>query len=184
MTEHTADPVTQDGAGTRPEPPRLGPRPLERPAVDAEAAAVFGRPQGVDGAFEAPLNGAQQSHAATASSDPRRSPGRRSPWPSAVPTRTPTPSSARRARPSSPDGADAAVLGRGRGRDPWRDPESPVELGPPAGTVPPTTLPAPAEGARLSLREVLFGRRVHPRALAALGSSRCWSGRPAGSWAG
>src|SRR5688500_7938123 len=39
------------------EPPRLGPRPLERPAVDPEAAAAFGRPGGVDGAFAVPRNG-------------------------------------------------------------------------------------------------------------------------------
>ena len=64
MTEHTADPVTQDGSGTRPEPPRLTPRPLERPEVDAEAAAVFGRPHGVDGAFAAPANGVAANGAA------------------------------------------------------------------------------------------------------------------------
>src|SRR5206468_2856226 len=58
MTEHTAEPVTEHGSGSRPEPPRLAPRPLERPEVDAEAAAVFGRPHGVDGAFAAPRGGA------------------------------------------------------------------------------------------------------------------------------
>ena len=31
--------------------PRLGPRPLDRPAVDAESATAFGRPDGVSGAF-------------------------------------------------------------------------------------------------------------------------------------
>jgi len=61
MTEQTAEPGTQDGPGTRPEPPRLTPRPLERPAVDAEAAALFGRPHGVNGAFEAPPNGVHKS---------------------------------------------------------------------------------------------------------------------------
>src|ERR687895_1611411 len=39
------------------EPPRLGPRPLERPSVDPESAATFGRPGGVGGAFAVPRNG-------------------------------------------------------------------------------------------------------------------------------
>ncbi|WP_344253174.1 S1C family serine protease, partial [Pseudonocardia hydrocarbonoxydans] len=56
----------------------------------------------------------------------------------------------------------------GSGDDPWRDPGSGVALGPPA-VDPGAPAAAPTgEGARLSLREVLFGRRVHPRALALL----------------
>ena len=35
----------------RADPPRLQPRGLDRPPVDAESAAVFGRPAGVEGAF-------------------------------------------------------------------------------------------------------------------------------------
>jgi S1-C subfamily serine protease len=54
-------------------------------------------------------------------------------------------------------------------RDPWRDPGSTVALGRPAGDGPSEDTPARVEGARLSVREVLFGRRVHPRALAVLG---------------
>src|SRR5690349_383470 len=34
-------------------PPRLRPRPLDRPAVDAESAAAFARPARVPGAFAA-----------------------------------------------------------------------------------------------------------------------------------
>ena len=150
MTEHTADPVTQDGAGTRPEPPRLAPRPLERPEVDAEAAAAFGRPQGVNGAFEAPLNGAQQSHpangvvrpaaqpqAALATAYGRPDDGRRPP---PAPARRAVQPGWRRARRSGPRAA--AV-------DPWRNPDSPVGLGPPVDTLPPKTRrprlpPAPA----------------------------------------
>jgi S1-C subfamily serine protease len=55
-------------------------------------------------------------------------------------------------------------------RSPWRDPGTHALLGPPAVT---EALDAPAaastEGARLSMREVLFGRRVAPRALIGLG---------------
>ena len=53
--------------------------------------------------------------------------------------------------------------------DPWRNPGSTATLGPPpAGDE--AAAPGPqGEGARLSLREVLFGRRVQRRALALLG---------------
>jgi len=53
--------------------------------------------------------------------------------------------------------------------DPWRDPGSHAGLGPPppAPSAPPR--PSAPEGARLSVRELLFGRRVQPRALAVLG---------------
>ena len=47
-------------------------------------------------------------------------------------------------------------------------PRAPVELGPPPLS-PTAAQHPPGEGARLSLREVLFGRRVHPRALALFG---------------
>jgi S1-C subfamily serine protease len=56
----------------------------------------------------------------------------------------------------------------GAEHDPWRNPDSPVALGPPAAA-PATNGSAPrGEGARLSVRELLFGRRVEPRALAVL----------------
>ncbi|HEY2764116.1 MAG TPA: trypsin-like peptidase domain-containing protein [Pseudonocardiaceae bacterium] len=59
----------------------------------------------------------------------------------------------------------------GAGADPWRDPDSNAVLGAPAVTEPdPEADPLPRPGARLSLREVLFGRRLQPRALAALGA--------------
>jgi len=37
------------------EPPRLAPRPLHRPSVDAGSAELFGRPDGVPGSFD-PVN--------------------------------------------------------------------------------------------------------------------------------
>jgi len=171
MTEQTAEPGTQDGPGTRPEPPRLTPRPLERPAVDAEAAALFGRPHGVDGAFEAHPNGVHKTPRAGATNGvvrPAAQPqaalatayGR--PDTDAEPLQRP-PGAA-----PTPDGAQAPFWAEGAAADPWRNPESPVGLGPPVDNLPPKTVTALAPGARLSLREVLFGRRIHPRALAAL----------------
>ena len=54
-------------------------------------------------------------------------------------------------------------------RDPWRSPGSAALLGPPAVREDPDPVePERPEGARLSIREVLFGRRVSPRALAGL----------------
>ena len=165
MTEHTADPVTQDGSGTRPEPPRLTPRPLERPEVDAEAAAVFGRPHGVDGGFAAPANGVAANGAAVRQAGRPQAAlavayGR--PDTDAAPLQRPP----RPARPT--DEAGSPFWATGAAGDPWRNPDSPVGLGRPAHTVPPDVSAPPVPGARLSLREVLFGGRVHPWALAAL----------------
>jgi putative serine protease PepD len=72
--------------------------------------------------------------------------------------------------PTGPEAAGPATSPLWSGeRDPWRNPGTAVELGPPpAGPAKPAP-PPPGEGARLSLREVLFGRRVHPRALALFG---------------
>ncbi|QJY44944.1 S1C family serine protease [Pseudonocardia broussonetiae] len=141
-------------------PPRLAPRPLDRPAVDEAAASVFGRPAGLDGGFATP--------ATRAAAPP-------------VPTIAPPALAAAFGRPASaagslqrpPAGGPAGPgaddpFWSGAEDDPWRDPDSGVALGPPA-VDDERPAPAPAgEGARLSLREVLFGRRVHPRALALL----------------
>ncbi|WP_226381027.1 S1C family serine protease, partial [Pseudonocardia oceani] len=150
------DDVPAEPAG----PPRLAPRPLDRPEVDEAAASVFGRPAGLDGGFATP--------AARAVAPP-------------VPTIAPPALAAAFGRPASvagslqrpPDGGPAGPgaddpFWAGAEDDPWRDPDSGVALGPPAvDDERPAAAPA-GEGARLSLREVLFGRRVHPRALALL----------------
>ncbi|MGH4023135.1 MAG: S1C family serine protease [Pseudonocardiaceae bacterium] len=74
---------------------------------------------------------------------------------------------------SRPGTDDDAFWPRGAGSDPWRDPDSPAVLGAPAVSEVDQDGagdPAPMTGARLSLREVLFGRRLHPRAVAVLGA--------------
>ncbi|MCO1657543.1 S1C family serine protease [Pseudonocardia humida] len=143
------------------EPPRLGPRPLERPAVDPESAAVFGRPDGVDGAFAAARG---RAPARAVSSAPPPPPALASAFgrPEDTTVDLQRPPSTNGSTPVEPDPLWAGGTG-----DPWRDPESSVGLGPPAATEQATTTTR-GEGARLSLREVLFGRRVHPRALAVL----------------
>jgi S1-C subfamily serine protease len=145
-------------------PPRLGPRPLERPEVDDESAAAFGRPQGVDGGFAAVRNGAAP-----------RSTTLVAPPPAALASAfgRPDPAAPSLQRPAENGAGNGAVQedsfwSDGAERDPWRDPESAAALGPPAGASKGASEPLRGEGARLSLREVLFGRRVEPRALALL----------------
>src|SRR2546423_325040 len=50
-------PTSEPNPVEPPGPDRLGPRPLNRPPADPSAAAVFGRPTGVDGAFAPPPGG-------------------------------------------------------------------------------------------------------------------------------
>lgn len=149
------------------EPPRLAPRPLHRPSVDAGSAELFGRPDGVAGSF-APVNGGAANregngarrieltpphHAlvsafgrpAGEAADLQRPPGERS-------------------APDEPD-----PFWSGGTKDPWRDPSASVQLGPPALGESAPAASAPPEGARLSARELLFGKRVKPTALALLG---------------
>ncbi len=160
----TSDRGTPDSNGVavaHAEPPRLGPRPVERPPVEPADAAAFGRPGGVDGGFSAggapldPPKAAPVPPRALASAFGR--PDAAEPSLQRPPGSGPGPA----AGPDAFWDADAA-------RDPWRDPGSTAALGPPAGSAGPSTASPQGIGARLSLRELLFGRRVHSRALAAL----------------
>jgi putative serine protease PepD len=149
-----ADADVDDGSA----PPRLRPRPLERPAVDAETAAVFARPAGVDGAFAAVPDRAAAR------------PAPAGPPPAALALAFGRPAGATGTLQRPPGRGSALPAGPsplwGGPDDPWRDPRAETELGPPPSAPAAAAGPAPGEGARLSLREVLFGRRVHPRALA------------------
>jgi S1-C subfamily serine protease len=145
--------------------PRLGPRPLERPAVDPAVAAVFGRPGGIDGGFAAPRNGSGPPPRTTLVAPP----------PAALASAfgRPDPSAPSLQRPDGADAQDGAhrddTFWDGEAeRDPWRDPESAAALGPPPAQPGSTGSSVRGEGARLSLREVLFGKRVDPKALIAL----------------
>lgn len=147
----------------------MSPRPLERPPVDPASAAVFGRPQGIDGAFDAP-----GGHPA----------GRTNGWSTAPPPPSLTEAFGRPTdrpdlvlqRPPGQDGPSAA--GRTDGddplwseiSDPWRDPGAGAVLSGPAVPVDRET-----EGNRnrpkaetLTVSELVLGRRVEPIALAML----------------
>ncbi|GAA0214756.1 trypsin-like peptidase domain-containing protein [Saccharothrix mutabilis subsp. mutabilis] len=143
---------------------RLAPRPLQRPAVDPGQAFVFGRPQGVDGAFSADrpvLNGGVQLAP---------------PPPEALSTAFGRPRGTEELlqRPpvdlnGEPEVEPVFWEGKPAG-DSWRDPGASAVIGPPAVTEEPEVeKKAVAEpGPQLSVPELLFGRRVKPTALGLL----------------
>ncbi|APE36712.1 serine protease [Nocardia mangyaensis] len=138
--------------------PTLGPRPVYRPHIDSHTARAFRRPNGQSGSF--------------GPHDPQR--------PGATPA-----DQASTQRP--PDGVLAEAFARPDGSDellqrepdadqsrtavagpvdPWRDPDAAARLGAPAvKTTPDERLPVAPQ---LTAREVLFGSRVAPKALALL----------------
>src|SRR3954468_17521123 len=142
--------------------PRLEPRPLDRPAVDAETAPTFGRPDGVSGAFFGPARPALPDTSTLTTPPPAAL---------ALAFGRPSGNGVALQRPpnAGPDGAVADPALWSGADDPWRNPTSGVTLGPPPVTEAAPAVRVPGEGARLSLREVLFGRRVQRRALAVLG---------------
>ncbi|WP_028936797.1 S1C family serine protease [Pseudonocardia spinosispora] len=148
------------------EPPRLGPRPLYVPPVQPGAVEVFGRPDGVNGAFESSRNGsaARATQQVATQPPPHHALASAFGRPSGEPTDLQRP-------PGDQDDADEPdpFWAGGTTRDPWRDPDASVLLGPPAVTEQERPASVAPEGARLSAREVLFGKRVKPTALALLG---------------
>nr|WP_211902665.1 trypsin-like peptidase domain-containing protein [Saccharopolyspora erythraea] len=146
--------------------PRLAPRPIQRPAIDPAQSAVFGRPKDVEGSFD-PAR--PDAHAA-------RGIEQTPPPPEALAKAFGRPEGSaellQRAPGEQPPNAerdDPAFWDDKAERDPWRDPASAAVIGPPAVREDPAEKQADAEeGPLLSAREVLFGRRVSPRALGAL----------------
>ncbi|MFC3960698.1 S1C family serine protease [Nocardia jiangsuensis] len=153
----TSDSAANRGNLRPPDAPVLGPRPVYRPHIDTHTASTFRRPSGLSGSFAAH----DQARAAGAGPDP-------------VPHRPPDtvlaeafgrPEGSAELLQRDPDAAerDDRIAGPA---DPWRDPAAGARLGAPALPTPkPAALP-PSE--RLTAREVLFGSRVAPRALALL----------------
>ena len=163
-----ATPVSgvDDGQGRR-----IGPRPLDRPAVDPSQAAEFGRPQGVDSAFAPRANFAATSSAIALAPPP----------PEALSMAFGRPDGAgdvrlQRAPGAIPLGSEPTVepvfWPDAADRDPWRDPGAGAILGPPAADSAEDgeseAKPAAKTGPMLSVPELLFGRRVKPAALGAL----------------
>jgi len=132
----------------------LGPRPVYRPTVDDATTRAFGRPEGIAGAF-APV-------------------GPRSDATPGVAVRPPDPILAEAfQRPAGstellqryPYAADPQP--EPEPVDPWRDPTAVAAPGAPALSTPVAPVLPPAT--KLAARDLLFGSRVAPRALAVLG---------------
>ncbi|AIJ21051.1 S1C family serine protease [Amycolatopsis methanolica] len=156
----------QDSAGAE---PRLAPRPLDRPPVDPAEAGVFGRPHGVDGAFDklytpGTRNGDRIAAAPPAPESLAEAFGRP---PGAEDVRLQRPAGDNGRQP----GGDPEPPLWSRMTDPWRDPGSAAVLSRPA-LDPDDEDDEDANrprSAQLSLPELLFGRRVKPVALGLLG---------------
>ncbi|MFP5068551.1 trypsin-like peptidase domain-containing protein [Pseudonocardia nantongensis] len=156
------------GDGTA--PPRLRPRPLERPATDPAERRAFGRPDGVGSGFARPTGTGPRAASPTSAAPPPTAAVARAFGRPDTGTGLQRPPDGRAHDPAAggPDDSDPFWPG-GSAEDPWRNPGAPVVAAPPAGHTDDAPEPERPEGPRLSMREVLFGNRVQPRALALLG---------------
>jgi S1-C subfamily serine protease len=145
--------------------PRLAPRPVSRPPVDAASRQAFGRPDGVQGSFVADrvrpskYRGSGEFTPHTQPADPVLTEAFGRPFPGV--------DSLQR----HPADADALDDGRGKDEledpeDPWRDPGAAAALGDPA--VAPSAQRSDVVRDVLGVRDVLFGGRVSYLALSVL----------------
>jgi S1-C subfamily serine protease len=147
--------------------PRLAPRPVSRPQVDAASRQAFSRPDGVQGSFVAervrPPKYRQAGEFAphTEPADPVLTEAFGRPFPGA---------DSLQRHP-----ADAGALDDGKAKDeledpedPWRDPGAAAALGEPAVSRSGAQGPDVSHD-RLGVRDVLFGGRVSYLALVVLG---------------
>ncbi|MGQ4601012.1 trypsin-like peptidase domain-containing protein [Nocardia sp. R6R-6] len=155
----TSDSAADRGNLRPSDAPVLGPRPVYRPHVDTHTARAFRRPSGLSGSFAEPL--------ATRTADAARGgPELQNRPPDAVLAEAfgrPQGSTELLQRDPDAAGGPAPIAGPA---DPWRDPEAAARLGAPAVSTP-KVQPLP-RAEKLSAREVLFGARVAPKALALL----------------
>ncbi|MBY6677867.1 trypsin-like peptidase domain-containing protein [Rhodococcus sp. BP-332] len=153
--EYRPDPTASSADGGAPDDdaPRLPPRPLYRPTIDAHVVRAFGRPHGIRDSFgDAQTRRRDSSSIRVAAPDP-------------VLTeafgRPPGVAESLMREPEAPE-----VEQEPEPQNPWRVPSSAVTTVSPALDEPE---PAPlTPGTRLGAREVLFGRRVSAGALASL----------------
>jgi S1-C subfamily serine protease len=159
-----------------PDRPRLGPRPLNRPAVDPGQADVFGRPAGVPSAFAPRPSSGQTGQTGPSGNGAVGALRLAAPPPEALSTAFSRPADERSVLLQRAPGTDVAEADEpadywdgAEGRDPWRDPGAGALLGPPAVDASTAGAGAPRSvGPLLSVPELLFGRRVKPSALLVL----------------
>ncbi|MGB6206321.1 S1C family serine protease [Mycobacterium sp.] len=144
--------------------PRLAPRPISRPPVDAASRQAFSRPDGLQGSFVAErvrppkYRDAGEFTPHDEPADPVLSEAFGRPFPGADSLqRHPTDAGALDGDKDQADQPD----------DPWRDPGAAAALGEPAVT-PSGPLAVGGEHGRLGVRDVLFGGRVSYLALLVL----------------
>ncbi len=144
--------------------PRLAPRPISRPPVDAASRQAFSRPDGLQGSFVAErvrppkYRDAGEFTPHDEPADPVLSEAFGRPFPGAESLqRHPTDAGALDGDKDQADQQD----------DPWRDPGAAAALGEPAVT-PSGPLAVGGERGRLGVRDVLFGGRVSYLALLVL----------------
>ncbi|MFF0491633.1 trypsin-like peptidase domain-containing protein [Nocardia sp. NPDC004068] len=142
-----------------PDAPVLGPRPVYRPHIDTHTTRAFRRPSGQAGSF-AP-------HTPAAATPRHDGPELVNRPPDAVLAEAfGRPEGSTEVLQRDPDATDETTA-PAPPADPWRDPDSGARLGDPAIPTPRSQTLPPAT--KLSAREVLFGGRVAPKALALLG---------------
>ncbi|WP_405178088.1 trypsin-like peptidase domain-containing protein [Nocardia sp. NBC_01377] len=141
--------------------PVLGPRPVYRPHVDSHTTRAFRRPSGQTGSFSA-NRPASTGGAGIAPLGPEL---QNRPPDAVLAEAFGRPEGSSELLQREPDSGDTPDGAPGR-VDPWRDPNSSAALGAPAVATP-RVEPLP-QSRRLTAREVLFGSRVAPKALAVL----------------
>ncbi|MCP9270874.1 S1C family serine protease [Mycolicibacterium arenosum] len=133
--------------------PRLGPRPVSRPAVDADAARAFGRPDSATGSFDQEPDYGEFT------------PADRTPAPDVVEAfGRHAPGETLQRPPGAPGQADAHPEPDSDPADAWRDPATAPTTGIPARPKPVRVRVAPAVG-KVRLRDLVTGRRVSWSAL-------------------
>ncbi|GAA4037933.1 trypsin-like peptidase domain-containing protein [Allokutzneria multivorans] len=137
---------------------RLGPRPVEQPPVDPTQAAAFGRPAGVRSAF-APRADRERNGSFTLVAPPPEALTKAFSRPPGTGELLQRPPGDSGGVPPATDPEQALWSDNGGG---WRDPGAGAALGPPAVSTEekPEPVVALPQGARLSARELLFGRRL------------------------
>jgi S1-C subfamily serine protease len=156
--------------------PRLVPRPVSRPPVDAASQRAFGRPSGFQGPFLGSERVLDQGEYTPrdANPDPVLAEAFGRPYPGAETLQR--------------HPADAGALDGDRdeelpgAEDPWRDPNAAPALGKPAEQAP-ARAPATERAGKLGVRDVLFGGKVSYVALAILAIIALVIGF-AGGWVG
>ncbi|MGA7051865.1 MAG: trypsin-like peptidase domain-containing protein [Mycobacterium sp.] len=159
----TSDHGNNSGENSR---PRLAPRPVSRPPVDAASRQAFGRPDGLQGSFVAERV-RPQKYRDEAEFRPHEQPA--DPVLQEAFSRPAGGAESLQRHPVDAGALAAEKNGAGTDEpdDPWRDPAAAAALGSPAvaPTLPQT---APGYSGKLGVRDVLFGGKVSYLALAVL----------------